>query len=55
MNSMPYILAMGFKVKLGGGFSKPIKNPNKNHKKTLNPNCLNRGVDGSVYGRQEIY
>jgi hypothetical protein len=27
MNSMPYILAMGFKVKLGGGFSKPIKKP----------------------------
>jgi hypothetical protein len=39
-----HILAMGFKVKLGGGFSKSIK---KTHQKTLNPNCLNRGVDGT--------
>jgi hypothetical protein len=41
-----HILAMGFKVELGGGFSKPIKKTNKTHQKTLNPNCLNRGVDG---------
>jgi hypothetical protein len=43
-----HILAMGFKVKLGGGFSKPITKPIKTHKKTLNPNCLNRVVDGRV-------
>jgi hypothetical protein len=41
------ILAIGFKVKLVGGFSKPITKPNKTHKKNLNPNCLNRALDGT--------
>jgi hypothetical protein len=30
-----HILAMGFKVKLGGGFSKPIKKTPKNLKSQL--------------------